>query len=231
MLQVEGRQHVVSLVGMLGTRPPVDSTQWQSYARTLVNPALADALEGMTPLDEAVTYRFPANRRRHYERLDRFPDGLFVTGDALCAFDPVYGHGMSVAALEARELSRVLAGGGAEQSRRFHRRAARHIDTPWSIATGHLPDERGRVATGSRVFGAYLRMLLRAGATDPELAHAFARVSHLVDPPTTLTAPGRVPRVLTGSRRPGRRTELIQGGRPGWPSGPPPRADRHRAVS
>ena len=207
MVQVEGGQHVVSLVGMLGTRPPVAAAGWQRYARTLANPALADALDGMVAIDEAVTYRFPANRRRRYERLDRFPDGLFVTGDALCAFDPVYGHGMSVAALEARELSLVLGAGGADLSRRFHRRAARHVDTPWTIATGHLPDERGRVARRSRLFSAYLRTLLRAGSSDPELAHAFARVSHLVDPPTTLTTPGRLSRVLTGSRLSGRRTD------------------------
>ena len=198
-LQVEGGQHVVSLMGMLGGRPPVEATEWRAYARSLAHPALAELLDTMTPLDEAVSYRFPANRRRRYERLDRFPEGLFVTGDALCAFDPAYGHGMTVAALEALELSRVLADGGADLSRRFHRRAARHVDTPWTIATGQLPDERGRVAPGNRLFGAYLRMLLRAGADDPELAHAFARVSHLVDPPTTLTTFGRVSRVLTDS--------------------------------
>ena len=211
MLQVEGGLHVVSLVGMLGTRPPLDPGQWRDYARTLANPALAEALDTLSPLDEVVTYRFPANRRRRYERLDRFPDGLFVTGDALCAFDPVYGHGMSVAALEARELSLVLAEGGPDLPSRFHRRAARHVDTPWAIATGHLPDERGRVATGSRLFGAYLRRLLRAGADDPELAHAFARVSHLVDRPTTLTTLGRVPRVLRGARRSGVRAEPRDG--------------------
>lgn len=125
----------------------------------------------------------------------------------LCAFDPVHGHGMSVAALEARELSLVIAEGGADLSRRFHRRAARHVDTPWAIATGHLPDERGRVAAGSRLFSAYLRTLLRAGASDPELAHAFARVSHLVDPPTALMMPVRLSRVLMASRRSGRRTD------------------------
>jgi 2-polyprenyl-6-methoxyphenol hydroxylase-like FAD-dependent oxidoreductase len=199
MLQVEGGQHVVSLMGMLGTRPPVEAAEWPAYARSLAHPALAEAIDTMTPLDEAVSHRFPASRRRRYERLDRFPEGLFVTGDALCAFDPAYGQGMTVAALEALELSRVLADGGRDLSRRFHRQAARHVDTPWTIATGQLPDERGRIAPGNRMFGAYLRMLLRAGADDPDLAHAFSRVSHLVDPPTTLTTFARVSRVLTDS--------------------------------
>jgi 2-polyprenyl-6-methoxyphenol hydroxylase-like FAD-dependent oxidoreductase len=212
MLEIEAGQHVVSLMGMRGARPPIEAAGWPAYTRSLAHPALADMLATMTPVDdEAVSYRFPANLRRRYERLDRFPEGLFVTGDALCAFDPAYGHGMTVAALDALELARVLADGGAALSQRFHRRAARHVDTPWTIATGQLPDERGRIAPGNRMFGAYLRMLLRAGADDPELAHAFARVSHLVEPPTTLMTFGRVSRVLSDSAA---RRSGVMGGTP-----------------
>ncbi len=141
-------------------------------------------------MDDGATYRFPANRRHRYEHLPRFPEGLLVTGDALCAFDPVYGQGMTVAALAAQELARVLAEPGTDLARRFHRRVARHVDTPWTTAAGQVPDERGHVPR--TVVGAYLQRLLRAGADDPGLAHAFARVAHLMDPPSTLLHPARV---------------------------------------
>jgi len=54
---------------------------------------VADALVGLEPLDEGARCRFAANRRRHYERLTRFPEGMVVIGDALCAFDPIFGQG------------------------------------------------------------------------------------------------------------------------------------------
>lgn len=199
MLQLEGGAHVVSLAGFEGTRPPVDLIEFRGYARSLANPVIGDLIEGLTPLEEATTYRFPANRRRRYERLARFPDGLVVTGDALCAFDPVYGQGMTVAALAAQELERVLAEPGPDLSRRFHAQVARHVDTPWSIAAGGVPDQDARVPVANRVLGSYLPRLLRAGADDPGLAHAFQRVSHLMDPPITLLAPTRVARVLRAS--------------------------------
>jgi 2-polyprenyl-6-methoxyphenol hydroxylase-like FAD-dependent oxidoreductase len=91
-----------------------------------------------------VTIRFPASVRRRYERMPALPDGLLVVGDGVCSFNPVYGQGMTVAALEALLLRDMLARHPALDPRRWYRAVA-----PWS---GHrpcgryLPYFRGRSA-------------------------------------------------------------------------------------
>jgi 2-polyprenyl-6-methoxyphenol hydroxylase-like FAD-dependent oxidoreductase len=182
------------LVGRDGERPPMELEAYRAWARTLASPVLADLLDGLVPLDEGLAYRFPANRRRQYEQLTRFPRGLVVTGDALCAFDPVYGQGMSVAALEAELLGRCLAEGVTGLARRFHEGAAAIIDTPWAIAAGPPTDRRPSLR--ERLASGYLRRLVGAAAHDRELATAFLRVNHLVDTPADLQRPRVALRVL-----------------------------------
>ncbi len=224
MVAQEGDRWTVSLSGRQCTRPPTDLDGFIAYARSCVSPAIAEAIEGLTPLDEGMTYRFPANRRRHYERLTEFPEGLLVTGDALCAFDPVYGQGMTVAALEAKELGRCLAEGRTDLARRFHSRAAEHIDTPWTIAVGAAPraaDLDDGPPLGTRMANAYLARLICAARNDPKLAAAFLRVNNLADRPADLLRPSLAVRVARGSlRRRGSRVGSRQGC---WP--------RHRRLS
>jgi len=87
------------------------------------------------PLSDFVRYRYPANLRRRYERLARFPGGYLVFGDALCSFNPVYGQGMTVAAQEAALLRECLNAGDADLAQRFFAGAGTVIDTPWDIAS------------------------------------------------------------------------------------------------
>lgn len=200
MVRNEGDRWTVSLVGTGSDRPPRELDGFVAYARSLASSDVLASLTDLEPIDDGLFYRFPASRRRRYEQMTGFPEGLVITGDALCSFDPVYGQGMTVAALEAEELGHCLdecwAGrdGLDGLAGRFHRRAAVHIDTPWMIAVGAGPR-----STFSRARTAYFDRLLAAAVHDPALAAAFLRVSHLVDPPQRLLRLSVVMRVARSS--------------------------------
>lgn len=200
----EDDRFAVVLSGLLGEQPPTDDEGMAAFAETLSAPQIGELLRTAQPVGPPARMRFPASARRRYERLRRLPEGHLVFGDALCSFNPIYGQGITVAALEALLLRRLLADGGDRLARRFYRGAARLIDPPWQISVGtdlRFPEVTGRRTLRVRLVNAYLARLHAAATSDPGLGAAFLRVVNLVDPPTRLLTPARVVRVLRGPRR------------------------------
>jgi hypothetical protein len=206
LLAQEGDRWICTLAGFFGDRPPVDPEGFEAYAGTLLSPVLHEVISSAVPLDEPRRFRFPASVRRRYERLTRTPQGLLVVGDAICSFDPIYGQGMTVAALQALALRELLSGGLDRPglAAAFYQVAATTIDNPWQIAVGgdmRLPGYRGPVDRRTRVVNAYLAKVQRAASLDPVVGTAFIRVAQLEAPPSSLMSPGVMTRVLRGSRR------------------------------
>jgi hypothetical protein len=199
LLALEGDRWMLTLAGILGDHPPPDPDGFLDFARSLRFPDIYEAIRDAEPLDDPVSFRFPASTRHHYERLPHFPAGLLVTGDAVCSFNPIYGQGMSVAALEALTLRRHLARGIAPEHHRWFRDLARVVDVPWDMSAGGdlaFPGVPGRKTVKVRLLSAYLARLHAAAAEDARLATAFIRVSGLVAPPQSLLHPSVVLRVL-----------------------------------
>jgi 2-polyprenyl-6-methoxyphenol hydroxylase-like FAD-dependent oxidoreductase len=200
---VEGGRCLLTLFGVLGDHPPTDVAGFEGFAATLQCPRVYEAVRDAEPLDDPVAFRHPASVRHRYERLRRFPDGLLVMGDAVCTFNPIYGQGMSVVALQGLALRRHLAEATGPRPLEFLREVGRIVDVPWGMAAGgdlSFPGVEGRRTVGMRVLGSYVTRLQAAAAHDAQLGRAFLRVAGLVDPPQTLLRPG----VVAGALRPRR---------------------------
>jgi 2-polyprenyl-6-methoxyphenol hydroxylase-like FAD-dependent oxidoreductase len=158
-----------------------------------------DLVTSARPLTPIATYRFPANQRRRYERMKRFPSGYLVVGDAVCSFNPLYGQGMSVAAMEAALLDMELAGPLVSLAERFYGKARKVVDTPWLIATGEdlrFPQVEGKRPPGSSLVNRYLERVHAVASVDAEVCRRFFDVLNLLATPASLMTPSLAWRVL-----------------------------------
>jgi len=201
LFQTEDRW-IASIGGYFGDHAPDDNQMFAAYAGSLPTSDIHDIVAHAEPLTDFVSYRYPANLRRRYERLTRFPRGYLVFSDAMCSFNPVYGQGMTVAAQEATLLQACLRGGDADLARRFFSAAKTAIDTPWDIAVGNdlrHPQVQGPRPPKVRFINWYIGKLHMAARHDAVLANAFLQVANLEAPPTQLLHPVVVMRVLRGN--------------------------------
>lgn len=192
-----------SVSGYVGHHPTPSLAGMIDFVEAQTPPHIVAALREAEQLTDVATFAYPASRRRRYEGLRRFPTGLLVLGDAICSFNPVYGQGMSVAALQAIELRRCLARGEKDLARRFFRAAARPIDVAWKLSAGgdlSLPQIKAPRPLPVRLVNAYIKRLLAVAEHDPAVAIAFLRVNMFLSPPPSLMRPAIMVKVLTGGR-------------------------------
>ena len=197
----EGDRWMLTVAGMAGDHPPVDEAELVEFVASSAPPDVHLAIKAGEPAGEPLRHRFPASVWRHYERLRRFPAGLLVVGDSICSFNPVYGQGMTVAALEAEALRQCVLVGDDRLARRFFRRAAKIVAPAWQLNAGGdlaLPEIEGHRSLALRVINRYVARLQRVAEHDEAVAGAFMQVSGLRQPPTRLMSPRILARVLTG---------------------------------
>jgi 2-polyprenyl-6-methoxyphenol hydroxylase-like FAD-dependent oxidoreductase len=217
---VEGGRWLVSLIGGDGDYPPTDEAGFLAFARSLRSPVLYQAIASAEPLTPIAGQRATENRQRHYDRLAGFPEGIVALGDAVCAFNPVYGQGMTAAAMGAEVLDRWLrersSRRGPGGSRVFQRCLARATAAAWELSAG--ADYGFRTTQGTpqgrlaRLTGGYLAAVMRAATRRPWVRRWLTEVLHLLRPPSVLFGPGVVARLAwdwlagkfgAGSRRGG----------------------------
>jgi 2-polyprenyl-6-methoxyphenol hydroxylase-like FAD-dependent oxidoreductase len=201
VLPLDDHRWIVTLSGAGRDYPPTDEEGFLAFAQSLRHPLLYETLRATEPLSPIVGSRSTENRLRHYERLAAQPEGFILIGDAVCALNPVYGQGMSAAALGAVKLDRVLrefADGGTNGAlagfARHFQRALAQVNKPiWLLATGE--DFRYPEAVGgqrdffTKLTHHYIDRLIHRANHDNRVYKRVVEVMHLLKPPVALAAP------------------------------------------
>lgn len=200
-----GRWHV-TLSGMDGRYPPTDEDGFLQWARDLVDPSIYEALRIARPLTPIRCYRTRENHLRHFERMQRWPAGFIVTGDAVCAFNPIYGQGMTISALDAMTLNNCLQ----EQQRSpkanfeqyFQQRLAETVADAWLFATNQdlywsgVSLRGARPRADLRLLHRYMDLVLYSAIIDTKISQAYFSVLTMANPLRSLLQPRMVAYVL-----------------------------------
>jgi 2-polyprenyl-6-methoxyphenol hydroxylase-like FAD-dependent oxidoreductase len=212
---VAGRPKMFGLIGyenntwmfavgaMAGLQPPTELADMLDFVADFAPTHVLDAIRVARPIGEVNNHQVPSNRWRRYDKMRRVPDGLLVIGDAICSFNPIYGQGMTVAAIEAMVLRDCLRRGDRGLPRRFFRASAKKVRVAWQTAVGSdlaLPEVVGRTPPSMRITNRYLDGVMIAAETDPLVTGQFMRVIGMLDPPARLLRPSIVLRVVWANR-------------------------------
>jgi 2-polyprenyl-6-methoxyphenol hydroxylase-like FAD-dependent oxidoreductase len=204
---IEGGRWLVTLISFFDETSPEDHESFVAFARSLAAPDIHQAIQHSEPLSDIVQYHFAGSLRRHYERLDAFPEGLIVVGDGVCSFNPVYGQGMTVSAIEAECLDKLLTqakreGGLAPDfAPRWFRRIQGAVDTAWNGVTLEdllFPELADKRPASIRALQWYMAHVHRATHSRPAVTDQFYRVVNFLDPPSALFRPRVIAQSLLG---------------------------------
>jgi 2-polyprenyl-6-methoxyphenol hydroxylase-like FAD-dependent oxidoreductase len=223
LLPLEGGRWIVTLAVRHDEEAPADADGFMAFTRGLRMPTIHRAIAHAKRLGEVARFGFPESIWRHYERLPEFPRGLLTAGDALCRFNPVYGQGMSVAALEAVTLRRLLSERAGEANplaglaAPFFASAAAEIDNPWYGAA--VPDFIHPQTRGTRPddFETMLKLgigLTRLAARDPAVHKLTAEVSNLLKPRSAYREPELLRRIMGSRQTPERSARAVETSEP-----------------
>lgn len=205
---VEDDRWMVTVGGYNHDQPTADPDEFAARVASEPVPALRRLIADGEPVTDVATYRYAASVRRDFDRIERLPGGLLAAGDAVARFNPLYGQGMTSAALHAVTLGRYLASGASphEPARSYFRHLRRAVDSVWRISA--TEDFRLPHVTGNRPYGLWFAhrvssLYTRATLKDAEMHRLFLLVLNFQARPEALMRPDNLARAWLASRGPG----------------------------
>jgi 2-polyprenyl-6-methoxyphenol hydroxylase-like FAD-dependent oxidoreductase len=194
---------VLTVMGLDGYQAPTDLPGLLDDAARVLPPEMVTALRAAEPLGAVATQRYPTSVWRRYDKVSRFPDGLIVIGDAVCSFNPIWGQGMTSAALQAVTLRESLSRGESDWQRAYFASAARELRSIWwgnRVLDFILTPAEDWRATPKRLVNYVVDKVWAAAANDIALTETFLRTIELLDTQAVWFKPVQIKRILAAHR-------------------------------
>ncbi|MDM5188816.1 glutamate synthase [Bacillus sp. DX4.1] len=192
---IEDNRYFVTFSGYANERAPQTDEEFLAFAHKLPIPDVLHFLEQAESITDIKVHKIPYQVRRRFDLVRNIPEGFLVIGDAHCRFDPVFGQGISVAAMEAAELQKCLQQGSSLEkgfTRKFYKRISKIIATPWEMVT--TESFRHPMIKGDKAFMQlfqqwYTKKIYQLSASNSEIYTRLVRVMNLIRTPLHLFHP------------------------------------------
>ncbi|HFJ9287016.1 TPA: NAD(P)/FAD-dependent oxidoreductase [Bacillus toyonensis] len=204
---IEDNRYFVTFSGYANEKAPQTDDEFYDFAENLSISNVTDFLNKAEGITDIKTYKIPYQVRRRFDLVNNVPEGLLVVGDAQCRFDPVFGQGVSVAAMEAHQLQLLL------QSRKqldktftqqFYKMTADIIEIPWDMTTTEIsrhPQLKRELTTKQKFQLWYTKQIYRLSASDSDVYIRLVRVMNLIRSPFHLFHPKVLLAVLLNRKK------------------------------
>lgn len=210
LLPIENGRWIVTLNGTRGGEPSAAADDFVRFAREeLRHPVIGELLEQAEPLTDVSVTRTTLNRRHFFERMPVWPENFTVLGDALAAFNPIYGHGLAVGAQSALILRNVIRrqGWGAPKlSRRIQKAVTRPVGAAWDLAIGQDVFYPGATENGptlrDRLLAGYVDRLMYTATGNGRIARRVTDVTSLERGAAVLLTPSVLLAAAVGPLKP-----------------------------
>lgn len=192
---IEDNRYFVTFSGYTNEKAPQTDDEFYDFAENLSISNVTDFLNKAEGITDIKTYKIPYQVRRRFDLVNNVPEGLLVVGDAQCRFDPVFGQGVSVAAMEAHQLQLLLQDRkhlDKTFTQQFYKKAATIIETPWDMTTTEIsrhPQLKRELTTKQKFQLWYTKQIYRLSASNSDVYIRLVRVMNLIRNPFHLFHP------------------------------------------
>ncbi|WP_242213357.1 NAD(P)/FAD-dependent oxidoreductase [Bacillus cereus group sp. BfR-BA-01383] len=204
---IEDNRYFVTFSGYANEKAPQTDEEFYNFAENLLIPNVTDFLNRAEAITDIKTYKIPYQVRRRFDLVNNLPEGFLVIGDAQCRFDPVFGQGVSVAAMEAYQLQLLLQGRTKLDktfTQQFYKKAANIIETPWDMTTTEIsrhPKLKRELSRKQTFQLWYTKQIYRLSASDSDVYIRLVRVMNLIRSPFHLFHPRVLLAVLLNRKK------------------------------
>lgn len=184
MLLYEDGNWGLTTFGTGKVEPPQNFAEMCELADRILPQHFASAIRAGTPLGAVAFHKYPQSRWHRYDAMSRFPVGIIPFGDAVVSFNPTFGQGMTMTAIQAGNLRTVLAAGAEHVESRLAKATAKTTWPVWtmtSIGDLALHNATGDAKWWYQPVGSLFDQFLGAAETDTVLAEWFLRRFSLLD--------------------------------------------------